>query len=60
MNPLEFLNQVRTELTKVVWPTRSETLKYTFTVIVFSLFVAFILGAADLGLLKIFEKLLTR
>ncbi len=60
MNPFEFLGQVKTELTKVIWPTKSETVKYTITVILFSLAVAFILGAADYGLLKLFEALLTK
>jgi preprotein translocase subunit SecE len=60
MNPIEFLGQVKTELTKVIWPTKSETLKYTVTVILFSLAVAFILGAADYGLLKLFEVLLVK
>ncbi len=60
MNPIEFLNQVKVELTKVVWPTKSEVVKYTITVIIFSLVVAVILGAADYGLLKIFEQLLNR
>lgn len=60
MNPIEFLGQVKTELTKVIWPSKSETLKYTVTVILFSLAVAFILGAADYGLLKLFEVLLVK
>ena len=60
MNPFRFLGEVRSELAKVVWPTRAETLRYTLTVIIFSVAVAFVLGAFDLGLLKIFEKILTR
>ncbi|MCL5666623.1 MAG: preprotein translocase subunit SecE [Patescibacteria group bacterium] len=56
----KFLGEVKTELSKVVWPTRQETIKYTVVVIVFSLVVAAILGAADYGLLKAFEIILTR
>jgi len=57
---IEFLRQVKTELEKVVWPTKSETVKYTVIVIVFSVAVAFILGAADYGLLKLFGAILAR
>lgn len=60
MNPLKFLNEVKTELGKVIWPSRKETVKYTATVIVFSLAVALILAVADFGLLKIFETLLSK
>jgi len=56
MNPIQFLGEVRAELSKVVWPTKKETIKYTITVIVLSIAVAVILGTADLGILKFFEK----
>lgn len=56
MNPIQFLNEVKTELAKVVWPTKKETVKYTFTVIIFSVVIALILGLADLGILALFEK----
>ena len=57
---IQFFGEVRSELSKVVWPTRAETIKYTATVIVFSVIVAIILGAADYALLKIFEAILKR
>lgn len=60
MNPISFLVEVKNELTKVVWPTRRQTLQYTVVVIVFSIGVAAILGAADYGLFKIFEKIVTK
>ncbi len=56
----QFLGEVRTELSKVVWPTRAQTINYTITVIVFSLVVALILGSVDYGLLVLFQKLVTR
>ena len=56
----QFLTEVKTELAKVVWPTRQETVKYTVTVILFSLGVAAVLGAFDLGLTKLLAALLTR
>ncbi len=55
---LQFFKDVKAELFKVVWPSRKDTLRYTITVIVFSLVVAGILGAADFGLLKGFEAIL--
>jgi len=55
-----FLSEVRSELAKVVWPTRKQTMQYTLAIIIFSAVMAIVLGAADLGLLKIFEKLVTR
>ncbi len=55
----QFLTQVKNELSKVVWPTRAETIRYTFTVIIFSLVVAAILGAFDFLLLTVIEKVLT-
>lgn len=60
MNPIKFLNEVKIELQKVVWPTAQDTIKYTVIVILFSLAVAMILGAADFGLLKIFEKIVSK
>ena len=57
---IKFFENVWNELKKVIWPTRAETVKYTLTVIFFSLAVAFVLGAADAGLLKIFEQILSR
>ena len=54
----KFLAEVKSELAKVVWPSRSDTLRYTITVIVFSLVVAAILGAFDLLLLQIINAVL--
>lgn len=57
---INFLKEVKGELFKVVWPSRQDTIRYTLTVIVFSVVVSAILGAADYGLLKLFEKLLNK
>ena len=56
----QFFGEVKNELAKVVWPTRSETIKYTLTVIVFSVVVSLILGAFDFGLFKLFGLILNR
>lgn len=57
---VEYFREVKSELFKVVWPSRKDTLKYSLTVILFSIGVALILGAADYGLLKIFETVLSK
>ena len=54
-NPIQFLKEARAELTKVVWPSRRETVRITVAVIVLSLVVAVFLGAVDYGLTKLFE-----
>ena len=44
-NPFEFLQQVRTEVSKVTWPTRRETVITTFMVLLMSFAAAlFFLG----------------
>ncbi|HEX3095818.1 MAG TPA: preprotein translocase subunit SecE [Patescibacteria group bacterium] len=55
---IQFFRDVRAEMTKVIWPSRQDTVRYTVTVIVFSVAMAAILGLADLGLLKGFERLI--
>lgn len=56
----KFLSEVRSELAKVVWPSRMDTIRYTITVIVFSLAVAAILGTIDYFLLRLFTAILSR
>ena len=46
-NPLEFLQQVRTEVAKVTWPTRAETVTTTSMVLVMSVMAALFFLAAD-------------
>ena len=55
-----FLKNVYGELIKVVWLSKADTIRYTLTVIIFSVVTAVILGAADLGLLTLFEKILNK
>ena len=44
---IDFLKEVRIELKRVTWPTRQQTIKYTFIVIGLSLAVAAFLGGLD-------------
>lgn len=43
----QYFREVRVEMAKVKWPTRSETINYTIIVIGISLAVAAFLGALD-------------
>ena len=42
-----FLREVKTEMEKVTWPTKRDVTGHTFTVIVSSLFAAFLIWAID-------------
>ena len=58
MKIFQFFGEVKTELGKVVWPSRKEAIQYTLTVIVFSVVVSLILGAFDYMLLRLFQAIL--
>ncbi len=47
-----FVKEARVELSKVVWPTRKETIQTTLVVIVLVVVVALFLWVVDLGLIK--------
>lgn len=49
-NPFTFLQQVRTEVSKVTWPTRRETLISTAMVFVMVIFAAAFFFIADQAL----------
>jgi preprotein translocase subunit SecE len=46
-NPLTFLQQVRTEVSKVTWPSRNETLISTIMVLVMVAFASIFFLVAD-------------
>lgn len=48
MNVFSYLKEVKIELTKVTWPTRSEALKLTLVILVASLVVGLYVGGLDL------------
>ena len=50
-----FLREVKTEMKKVTWPTKRDLIGYTITVIVSSLFVAFLIWAIDAILSVLFR-----
>jgi len=53
----QYIKDSRSELKKVTWPTRKDTVNHTILVVVFSLAVAAFLGIADYLLTEIFENL---
>jgi preprotein translocase subunit SecE len=54
-NPFEFMQQVRTEVAKVTWPTRRETVITTIMVVLMSIAAALFFLAAD----WVFSELVT-
>ncbi len=57
---LDFLSEVKVELSKVVWPTPNQTVKLTVIVIVVTLTVGFFIGGVDFILTKLLEVILQR
>lgn len=47
MNPIAFLQEVRAELEKVVWPTRQQAVQLTIMVVVVSVLVGAYVGGLD-------------
>ncbi len=52
----KFFQEVKTEMKKVNWPTKDETIKYTLVVIGATIVVALYLGALDAVLFGILEN----
>jgi preprotein translocase subunit SecE len=53
-----FLSDVRSELKKVTWPTRKETISTTWVVVLIILLISFYLGLCDVILAKVIRVLL--
>lgn len=49
-NPLQFLQQVRAEVAKVIWPARREVLLTTLMVFLLSALAAVFFSLVDLGI----------
>ena len=58
--PVQFMKEVSTELRKVNWPTRQETIKLTTLVIAVSVLVGLFVGGMDIILLNITSQLFRR
>jgi len=53
VGPAQFIKETITELKKVNWPTRQETIKLTVVVIAVSVIVGAFIGTLDILLLNI-------
>jgi len=51
-----FFRDVRSELKKVTWPTRQETIRMTVLVIIATVIIGLYVGAIDYGLTKMLEQ----
>ncbi|MCJ2163042.1 MULTISPECIES: preprotein translocase subunit SecE [unclassified Pseudodesulfovibrio] len=56
---LEFFEESKVEIKKVVWPTRKETVTTCIAVLVVSVVIALYLGVVDLAFSKIVETILS-
>ena len=56
----QFLREVKTELKKVTWPSRKDTLSGTVVVLVAVFIIAVFLGIVDVGLSNLIKQLLRR
>ena len=54
----EFFHEVLLEFRRVTWPSRTELVNSTVVVIVVTLVLAFFLGAVDIGLARVVERIL--
>jgi len=55
--PINFLKEVRVELTKVAWSTRDELIASTIIVIVVTVLLGLFIGAIDIMLSKLLSIL---
>lgn len=56
----DFLKEVQVELSKVVWPSRAQTIKLTIIVIMVTIIVGFFIGGVDFLLQRVTNLLLFR
>ena len=60
VSPVVFLREVKTELGKVIWPTREQTIKFTIIVIAISILLGLYIGGLDALLTKVTDILIKR
>ena len=59
MKALNYLRDVRGELSKVVWPKKEEVIKLTLVVLMISIVVAAYVGLLDFSFTKLLELLIS-
>ena len=57
---IQYLNEVRSEMSKVTWPSRNQTVKMTIIVLIVSVIVGILIGGLDLLLTRFFGVLIKR
>ena len=57
---IQFLREVRSEMSKVTWPNRNQTVKMTIIVLIVSVVVGVLIGGLDLLLTRFFGVLIQR
>lgn len=57
---INFLKDVKIELSKVSWPTKDQTIQYTLVVIGLSLVISLFLGGTDFVLQFVLNKFILR
>ncbi|MBI4058344.1 preprotein translocase subunit SecE [Candidatus Gottesmanbacteria bacterium] len=60
LSPVLFLRQARSELSKVVWPTRTEAIRLTLVVLGVSIAIGIYIGTLDIFFVKLTELIITR
>lgn len=60
MKPITFLQEVKAELSKVVWPSRAETIKATILVIAISVAIGAYVGGLDFVFTSALNKILLK
>lgn len=58
INPITYVKESKAELDKVIWPTKSSTLRLTLIVITISIIVGIYVAGIDTILTKLTEKFL--
>jgi preprotein translocase subunit SecE len=57
VNPVKFVSEARAELSKVIWPSRAETVKLTGLVIAITIAVGIYIGGIDYILSQVLKLL---
>ena len=55
---IQFLREVKVELKKVTWPSRTQTVGSTAVVLILVMIISFFLGIADMGLSSLFRLIM--
>ena len=56
MGPIQFFRETYTELQKCILPTRDQTIRLTYTVIIIAVIIGIVLTLVDYGLVQSFGR----